>query len=113
MKMTIFGRFRGACFLHHQGGLMMEAASTCEKSVNFNQTTWRNNPGDSHLHGNESSGSIKGGVFLDQKKVCQFLKSDSAPRNLLNSYYYSHSQISYAANAAINFLSQTFQRSLV
>jgi hypothetical protein len=30
--------------------LMMEAASTSETSVNFYQTTWRNNPEDSHLH---------------------------------------------------------------
>jgi hypothetical protein len=30
--------------------LMMEAADTCEMSVNFNQTTRRNNPEDSHLH---------------------------------------------------------------
>jgi hypothetical protein len=30
--------------------LMMEAASTCETSVNFYQTTWRNNPEDRHLH---------------------------------------------------------------
>jgi hypothetical protein len=29
--------------------LMMEAASTSEMSVNC-QTTWRNNPEDSHLH---------------------------------------------------------------
>jgi hypothetical protein len=29
---------------------MMEAASTCEMSVNFYQTTWRNIPDDSHLH---------------------------------------------------------------
>jgi hypothetical protein len=29
---------------------MMEAASTSEKSVNFYQTTRRNNPEDSHLH---------------------------------------------------------------
>jgi hypothetical protein len=28
---------------------MMEAASTSETSVNFYQTTWRNNPEDSHL----------------------------------------------------------------
>jgi hypothetical protein len=27
----------------------MEAASTSETSVNFYQTTWRNNPEDSHL----------------------------------------------------------------
>jgi hypothetical protein len=30
--------------------LMMEAASTSETSVNSYQTTWRNNPEDSHLH---------------------------------------------------------------
>jgi hypothetical protein len=30
--------------------MMMEAASTSETSVNFYQTTWRNNPEDSHLH---------------------------------------------------------------
>jgi hypothetical protein len=30
--------------------LMMEAASTSETSVNFYQTTWRNNPKDSHRH---------------------------------------------------------------
>jgi hypothetical protein len=30
--------------------LMMEAASTSETSVNFYQTTWRNNPEHSHLH---------------------------------------------------------------
>jgi hypothetical protein len=30
--------------------LMMEAASTSEMSVNFYQTTRRNNPEDSHLH---------------------------------------------------------------
>jgi hypothetical protein len=29
--------------------LMMEAASTSETSVNFYQTTWCNNPEDSHL----------------------------------------------------------------
>jgi hypothetical protein len=29
---------------------MMEAASTSEMSVNFYQTTRRNNPEDSHLH---------------------------------------------------------------
>jgi hypothetical protein len=28
---------------------MMEAASTSETSVNFYQTTWRNNPEDSYL----------------------------------------------------------------
>jgi hypothetical protein len=30
--------------------LMMEAASTCETSINFYQTTQRNNPEDSHLN---------------------------------------------------------------
>jgi hypothetical protein len=30
--------------------LMMEAASTPEKLVNFYQTTQRNNPEDSHIH---------------------------------------------------------------
>jgi hypothetical protein len=30
--------------------LIMEAASTCETSVNFYQTTLRNNPEDSRLH---------------------------------------------------------------
>jgi receptor-type tyrosine-protein phosphatase gamma len=29
---------------------MMEVARTSETSVNFYQTTWRNNPEDSHLH---------------------------------------------------------------
>jgi hypothetical protein len=29
---------------------MMDAASTSETSVNFYQTTWRNNLEDSHLH---------------------------------------------------------------
>jgi hypothetical protein len=30
--------------------LMMEAASISETSVNFYQTTWRNNPEDCHIH---------------------------------------------------------------
>jgi hypothetical protein len=30
--------------------MMMEASSTSETSVNFHQTTRRNNPEDSHLH---------------------------------------------------------------
>jgi hypothetical protein len=30
--------------------LMMEAASTSQMSVNFYQTTWRNNPKDNYLH---------------------------------------------------------------
>jgi hypothetical protein len=36
--------------------LMMEAASTSEKSVNFYQTTRRNNPEDSHLHTHSLTG---------------------------------------------------------
>jgi hypothetical protein len=45
-------RFRGACYLHHQGdkNMMMDATSTTETSVNFHQTTGRYNPEDSHLH---------------------------------------------------------------
>jgi hypothetical protein len=31
-------------------GLIMEAVSTSEMSVNFYKTTWRNAPQDSHLH---------------------------------------------------------------
>jgi hypothetical protein len=34
--------------LHHQGALMMEAASTSETSVNSYQTIWRSIPEDSH-----------------------------------------------------------------
>jgi hypothetical protein len=61
MKMTVFWdvvpyslvevyrRFRGACCLLHQGILMMEAACTSEKLVNFCQTTQHNIPEDSHL----------------------------------------------------------------
>jgi hypothetical protein len=42
-------RFRGTCCFHHIS-LMMEAASTSEKSVYFYQTTRRYNPEDSHIH---------------------------------------------------------------
>jgi hypothetical protein len=50
----VYRRLKGSCCLHHQGdhlliALMMEAASTSEKSVNFYQTTRCNNPEDSHL----------------------------------------------------------------
>jgi hypothetical protein len=40
------------CWLHHQREfpLMMETASISETSLNFYQTTRRNNPEDSHLH---------------------------------------------------------------
>jgi hypothetical protein len=37
----VYRRFRGTCYLYHQGA---------ETSVNFYQTTWHNNPEDSHLH---------------------------------------------------------------
>jgi hypothetical protein len=33
-----------------KSALMMEAASTCETSVNFYQTTQQYNPEDGHLH---------------------------------------------------------------
>jgi hypothetical protein len=39
--------------------LMMEAASTSETSVNFYQTTRRNNPEDSHLHDHTFEGKKK------------------------------------------------------
>jgi hypothetical protein len=42
----VYRRFRGACCLI---ALMMEAASTSETSVNFYQTTQRNNPKDSRF----------------------------------------------------------------
>jgi hypothetical protein len=49
IQAQIYRRFRGACC-----GLLialtMEAAGTSETSVNFYQTTQRNNPEDSHLH---------------------------------------------------------------
>jgi hypothetical protein len=57
------GEYEDDCLLGC--ALMMEAASTSETSVNFYQTTQRNNPKDSHLHGNKPSSSIEGGEFLD------------------------------------------------
>jgi hypothetical protein len=48
----VYRHFRGACCLHHRGDdifLIMEAASTPKTSVNFYQTTRRNNPEDGHL----------------------------------------------------------------
>jgi hypothetical protein len=42
--------------------LVMEAARTSETSVNFYQTTLRNNQEDSHFH--DVSGSINEGKFL-------------------------------------------------
>jgi hypothetical protein len=52
----VYQRFGGACNL---AALMMEAASTSGTLVNFYQTTWCNNPEDSHLH---LSGMV---TFLD------------------------------------------------
>jgi hypothetical protein len=53
-----FGRssptFQKYLLLHNQGALMWEAASASETSVNFYQTTRRNNPEDSHLHTHRS-----------------------------------------------------------
>jgi hypothetical protein len=45
----VYQHFRGASCLHHQGTLMMEAASISETLVNFYQTTWCSNSEDSHL----------------------------------------------------------------
>jgi hypothetical protein len=44
---------------------MMAAVSSSEVSVNIYRTTRRNIQEDSHLHGNEHFGSIKGGELLD------------------------------------------------
>jgi hypothetical protein len=49
--------------------LIMEAASISETSMNFYHTTphtRRNNPEDSHFHGNETLGPIKGEEIFDQ-----------------------------------------------
>jgi hypothetical protein len=35
----VYRRFRGACYLRHQGALMMEAASTSEKSTALHGAT--------------------------------------------------------------------------
>jgi hypothetical protein len=58
--LDVYRRFRGACCLHHQSdvsiiALTMNAASTSEMSVNFYQTTGRNNPEDSLLNFIDSS----------------------------------------------------------
>jgi hypothetical protein len=47
----VYGRFRGAyCRAMMEAALMMKTVSTSETSVNFYQTTRRNNSEDSHLH---------------------------------------------------------------
>jgi hypothetical protein len=48
-SLVVYQHFWGAYCLHHQGALMMDAASTSERSVNLYQTTRRNIPEDSHL----------------------------------------------------------------
>jgi hypothetical protein len=59
--------------------LMMEAASTYETSVNFYQTTRRNNPEDSHFHSrrleNLKSQSIFRFEILFFSVALQFLKN--------------------------------------
>jgi hypothetical protein len=55
--------FRGACCLLYQAiTLMMEAANTSETSLNFYQTTLRNNP-ESHLQ------VQIGQLFRDNRKI--------------------------------------------
>jgi hypothetical protein len=49
IEMTVFWVV-APCSLDQGGALMMEVASTYETSVNFYQTTRRNNPEESHLH---------------------------------------------------------------
>jgi hypothetical protein len=61
--------FRGAI------ALMMVAASTSETSINFYQTTWHNNPEDSHLH----SGSTR-----RKKCALHLIKYDAVMGNQLN-----------------------------
>jgi hypothetical protein len=51
--------------------LMMEAASTSETSVNFYQTTRRNNPGDDHLHSRRRE-NLKSHIFLFHLHVLIF-----------------------------------------
>jgi hypothetical protein len=46
--------------------LMMEAASISETSVNFLQTTQRNNPEDSHLHTRRCDNMKSRSLKLDQ-----------------------------------------------
>jgi hypothetical protein len=45
-------------------GLMIEAVSTSEKSVNFYQTTRRNIPEDSHIH--HVPGMFKMWAFIEE-----------------------------------------------
>jgi hypothetical protein len=67
----VYQRFRGPCCLHRQGD---EAARTSGPLVNFYQTTRRDNPEDSPLHENETSGSVKNEKCLDSLGNYQVLK---------------------------------------
>jgi hypothetical protein len=49
---VVFRHFRCACCVNHQGALMTDVGSTSETSVNFYQTTRRNNPENSNLQNN-------------------------------------------------------------
>jgi hypothetical protein len=53
--------------------LMMESASTSETSVNFYQTTQRNNPEDSHLHTRlRENLKSHNGHYLDAEEIILF-----------------------------------------
>jgi hypothetical protein len=53
------GEYKDGCLLGCCAiALMMESASTSETSVNFYQTTRRNNPEDSHLHHRDNYSTI-------------------------------------------------------
>jgi hypothetical protein len=79
----IYRRFKGACCLHLQGSnLKMEAASTSETSVNFNQTECFNIPEDSHLRMNPVcvvSSLIAGSAGLTEnfRRFLHSLQSDA------------------------------------
>jgi hypothetical protein len=51
---------------------MMEAASSSETSVNFYQTTRRNNPEDSHLHARRRE-NLKSCLCLDLLVIIRFI----------------------------------------
>jgi hypothetical protein len=54
-------------FIHQVGDRMMEAASTSEILVKFYQTTWHNNPENSHLHTHHHKNLKSHQVFSDIK----------------------------------------------
>jgi hypothetical protein len=81
------------CFILHP---VSKASSTSETSVNFYQTTWRNNSGDSRLYTrrreNLQSHSESEGSILQLTKIrssyCYSLKSGSFPNSIC---FVSHS----------------------